>query len=242
MLLQAPLADKHATAVFTVIMLALMVLMELAIVVEMLITILAVVMARALRPMFLQPCPGVKVSFAIVTIVMFAGIPPVIPARALAGEAALTFLAFVAAMGIGVEVMLLQTLVAREDTAALVAIVMLALEVTLELVIVVKVLFATSTPTSILEDAAAVAAIFMVCPVMLLKLVVIIKVLLAVLAVAVVGALGPILLQSNPSVEQLVAFSAVGRMFAGVAPMPAATIFGGEDTVAWTAFVSQMSP
>ena len=48
-------------------------------------------------------------------------------------------------MGIGVEVMQLQTLVVREDTATLVAIVMLALEVILELVIVVKMLIAVVT-------------------------------------------------------------------------------------------------
>jgi hypothetical protein len=94
--------------------------------------------------------------------------------------------------------------------------------------------------TSILEDAAT--AILMLVLVVLFKIIFIVKMLLAILTIAMTSALDPMFLQSNPTVEVLIAFGTVKRVLARVTPVPAAAFFGGENTVARATFVPPMSP
>jgi hypothetical protein len=140
---QPIISFEDAVTLFAITMLASEVFSKVIVIVKiMVITILAVVMPRALHPMLLQPHPGVKGLIAIVTIVMFAGIPPVIPACPLAREGPLALLALVASASDSSGV---QSALEVQAAWKLAAVAMLALEMFLELAIVVKLLMAVLT-------------------------------------------------------------------------------------------------
>jgi hypothetical protein len=122
-LMQAASILEDATT--AILMLVLVVLFKFIFIAKMLLAILTITMTPALDPMFLQPNPAVEVPIALGAVErVLARVTPMSAAAFFGGEDTVARTTFVPSMSPRLAVVLLESVVALEDTVTVFAVVM----------------------------------------------------------------------------------------------------------------------